>query len=111
MANETFPLHVSAPGEPGSGTTVVGQLDLSEIESALTRALADPAASYRESDASRPQPAKSTVGPHRYTIYVPDTKIRINIGAAHHRQGDSGITMTTQSHFHVFTQEGGNATC
>ncbi len=112
MSNETFPLQSSTATTPGSGTTIVGQLDLSELEDVLPHGLTNPAAIFEEGDASRPPPANPTAGPHRYTIYVPhDEGSRLNMGAPHHRQGDTGITMETKTHFHVFTYDGGNKTC
>lgn len=108
MDQETFPTLASTPD---GSKVVVGQLDLSELESCLAPALNDPPAGFDPDDASRPDPAKPTTGPHRYTIYVPyDEKARVNIGAPHPDHGEPGIAMQTKTHFHVWTGQDGIGT-
>lgn len=109
MANEPFPVHSSTSD---AAVTVVAQLDLSELETALAPSLADPTTKFKKSDASRPDPAKPTAGPHRYTIYVPyDDVSRVNIGHAHPIKGEMGIAMETKTHINAFAFDGPHTTC
>ncbi len=104
MDQETFPVATSSTD---GSKLVVGQLDLSELESCLAPSLSDPPAGFDPNDASRPEPAKPTAGPHRYTIYVPyDEKARINVGAPHPDHGEPGIAMRTKTHFHAWVGDG-----
>jgi hypothetical protein len=104
MDQDNFPVATSSTD---GSTLVVGQLDLSELESCLAPSLSDPPAGFDPSEASRPEPAKPTAGPHRYTIYVPyDEKARINVGAPHPDHGEPGIAMRTKTHFHAWVGDG-----
>lgn len=105
MANETFPVQTTQPNDAGA-PSVVAQLDLSELDSKLAPPLTDPTAEFKRDDASRPDVAKPTKGPHRYTIYVPhDEGARINVGAPHSKKGEPGITMATRSHIQAFAYD------
>ncbi len=102
MSNETFPVQTSTASK-----RVVGQLDLSELDSALAPQLHDPPTGFDPHHASRPAVATPTAGPHRYTIYVPhDEGARINIGAPHPTHGEPGITMRTNTHWGAWVGEG-----
>lgn len=102
MANEVFPVQTTT----SSSKAVVGQLDLSELESVLAPQLTDPPKGFDPHHASRPKVATPTVGPHRYTIYVPhDEGARINVGAPHPKLGEPGITMRTNTHWSAWVGE------
>ena len=104
MADETFPIQSASGGLTSGRLQGAVQLDLSELENKLGTPLVDPATKWAEGDASRPHVAKPTVGPHRYTIYVPhDEGARVNIGAAAPNNSDPGISLDTKTHFHANT--------
>ncbi|MFO0547008.1 MAG: hypothetical protein U0271_01405 [Polyangiaceae bacterium] len=99
--NDVFPVQTSGSIDDG-GVQVVAQLDLTELDDKLAPILTDPSAKFAVKDATRPDVAKPTKGPHRYTIYVPhDDAARVNIGAPNPLKGETGIALETKTHIHA----------
>src|SRR5260221_5620472 len=101
MTTKTFPIQRVISTTSG-GLQGVAQLDLSELADKLGPVLDDPAEKWKEGDANRPPVAKPTVGPHRYTIYVPhEDGTRLSLGNGVPSLGQAGMTGDTKSHIHL----------
>lgn len=79
------------------------ELDLSAFAEKLAPMLKDPADEFVTTEATRPDAAAQTPGPHRYTVYVPsDDKTILNLGTSVDGW-DTGITGATLSTVHFAT--------